>query len=103
MLAPRRFFPSIGMLLAFEAVERLGNVTAASRELSLSQGAVSRQIQNLEDQLGVTLFKREKKRVHPTLAGSSYAADIRVALKQVASASLKLKANPGGGSLNLAI
>jgi DNA-binding transcriptional LysR family regulator len=91
------------MLLAFEAVARLGNVTAAANELSLTQGAVSRQIQSLEQQLGIDLFEREKKRVRPTLAAIAYASETRSALEQIARASLKLKANPEGGTLNLAI
>ena len=103
MVAPRRFLPSISMLLAFEAVARHENVSAAARELSLSQGAVSRQVQNLESQLGVSLFSREKKRVHLSAAGEYYAPEIRAALKRIADASLKIRANPDGGTLNLAI
>ena len=103
MVAPRRFLPSISMLVAFEAVARHESVTTAASELSLTQGAVSRQIQGLEEQLGVSLFEREKKRLRLNLAGSSYAYEIRGALKRIADASLHLRANPDGGTLNLAI
>ncbi len=103
MVAPRRFLPSISMLMAFEAVARHESVTAAAKELSLSQGAVSRQIQSLESQIGVSLFNREKKRVRLSLAGESYSQEIRAALKRIADASLKVRANPDGGTLNLAI
>jgi LysR family transcriptional regulator, glycine cleavage system transcriptional activator len=57
----------------------------------------------LEGQLGVDLFVRSRKRVRLTLAGERYASEIRAALKSIASASLALKANPEGGTLNLAI
>ena len=55
MLA-RRYLPSIPSLLALEAVDRLGTASAAAAELNLTQGAVSRQLQVLEGQLGVALL-----------------------------------------------
>ncbi len=103
MLAPRRFLPSTGLLSAFEAAARTGSFTLAARELDLTQSAVSRQIKALEEQLGATLFLRDRQRVHLTAAGETYARDIREALKAIASASLTLRANPQGGALALAI
>ncbi|WP_454852613.1 LysR family transcriptional regulator [Rhizobium binxianense] len=103
MLAPRRFLPSISHLAAFEAVARTGSVTAAARELDLTQSAVSRQIRALEEQLGVELFLRERQTVRLTVAGDGYAREIREALRRISSASLSLRANPHGGTLNLAI
>ncbi|WP_082536939.1 MULTISPECIES: LysR family transcriptional regulator [unclassified Aureimonas] len=103
MQTPRRFLPSIALLSAFEAVARTGSVTAAARELSLTQGAVSRQIKLLEAQLGTPLFTRERQTVRPTPAGEAYARDIRDALRRISAASLNLRANPLGGTLNLAI
>lgn len=103
MLAPRRFLPSISLLTAFEAAARTQSFTEAAAELDLTQSAVSRQIMALEGQLGVELFVRDRKRVRLTLAGERYASEIRSALKAIASASLALKANPEGGTLNLAI
>jgi len=46
------------MMAAFDAAARTGSFTAAARELSLTQGAISRQIAALENQLDVVLFKR---------------------------------------------
>lgn len=103
MLAPRRFLPSISLLTAFEASARSQSFTAAAKELDLTQSAVSRQVMALEGQLGVELFIRDKKRVKLTLAGERYANEIRSALRAIAAASLALKANPEGGTLNLAI
>ncbi|WP_198928778.1 LysR family transcriptional regulator [Rhizobium sp. AC44/96] len=103
MLVSRRFLPSTSLLVAFEAVSRTGSVTAAARELDLTQSAVSRQIKALEEQLGVELFVRERQTVRLTLAGDSYAREIREALRRISSASLNLRANPHGGTLNLAI
>ncbi|MBW9114292.1 LysR family transcriptional regulator [Rhizobium cauense] len=103
MLPSRRFLPSTSLLLAFESVSRTGSVTAAARELDLTQSAVSRQIKALEEQLGVELFVRERQTVRLTLAGDAYAREIREALRRISSASLNLRANPHGGTLNLAI
>ena len=103
MSLPRRYIPSVSLLSAFEAVCRLGSTSAAARELNLTQGAVSRLVQNLEGQLGVTLFQREGRRLQPTEPALAYARDVRKALELIARASLGLRANPGSGVLNLAI
>ena len=103
MTLPRRYIPSVSLLAAFEAVCRLGSTAAAARELSLTQGAVSRLVQNLEGQLGVQLFRREGRRLKPTEPALAYARDVRKALELIARASLGLRANPGGGVLSLAI
>lgn len=103
MLAPRRFLPSLSHLQAFEAAARTGSVTMAARELNLTQSAVSRQIKALEEQLEVELFYRERQTIAITPGGEAYARDIRDALKKIATASMNLRANPFGGTLNLAI
>lgn len=103
MLPPRRFLPSLSLLSAFEAAARTGSVTAAAQELGLTQSAVSRQIAALEKQIGVALFLRERQTIRLTIAGDTYAREVREALRRISSASLNLRANPAGGTLNLAI
>ncbi len=103
MTIPRRFLPSLSLLMAFEGAARTGSITVAAREMALTQSAVSRQIQTLERQLGVALFLREKQTIRLTPAGESYARQIREALHRISTASLNLRANPHGGTLNLAI
>ncbi|MGG7519277.1 LysR substrate-binding domain-containing protein [Allorhizobium undicola] len=102
MLAPRRFLPSLSLLTAFEAAARTGSITAAARELDLTQSAVSRQIKALEDQLGVPLFLRDRQTIRLTNAGDAYAREIREGLRRISTASLNLRANPAGGTLNIA-
>lgn len=102
-MLPRRYLPAIPALMALEAVDRLGTASAAAEELALTQGAISRALQCLEAQLGLTLILRERQRLRLTPAGRDYAADVRKALHLLATASLTLRANPTGGSLNLAI
>ena len=103
MRSPRRLFPSTTLLTAFESAARLASFTAAARELDLTQSAVSRQIRLLEAQLGVQLFVREQQSVRLTIAGESYARDIRDALRRIGTASMNIRANPQGGTLNLAV
>lgn len=103
MQIPRRLLPSISLLHAFEAVARTGSVSIAARELSLTQSAVSRQIKALEEQLEVELFVRDRQTLRLTLAGSAYAREIRDALRRISIAALNIRANPRGGTLNLAV
>ncbi|MDT8856407.1 LysR family transcriptional regulator [Paracoccaceae bacterium Fryx2] len=103
MIAPRRYLPSIPSLLALEALDRLGSASAVAEELSLTQSAISRQLQALEGQMQVQLLLRERKRLVLTPAAQDYARQVRHCLQQLAQASLTLRANPRGGSLNLAI
>ncbi len=103
MAAPRRFLPSISLLSAFEAVCRTGSTLAAAQDLNLTQGAVSRLIQNLEAQLGVTLFTRERRRLVPTEAALAYARDVVKALDLISRGSMRVRSNTGGGTLSLAI
>jgi DNA-binding transcriptional LysR family regulator len=102
MLA-RRYLPSIPSLLALEAVDRFGTASAAAAELNLTQGAVSRQLQVLEGQLGVALLIRDRHRLRLTPAAQDFVAEARAALHRLDQAALALRANPSGGSLNLSI
>jgi LysR family transcriptional regulator, glycine cleavage system transcriptional activator len=103
MVLPRRYLPSMASLLAVEALDRTGSVSAAAAELSLTQGAISRQLKVLEGQLGLPLFRRERQRLYLTAAAKDYVAEARKSLHSLANAALTLTANPLGGSLNLAI
>ena len=103
MLISRRYLPSMPSLLALEAVDRLGSASAAAEELNLTQGAVSRQLQVLEGQLGVALFIRDKHRLRLTQGARDYCREVRRLLTGLGQATLTLRANPGGGALNLAI
>ncbi|HWM42743.1 MAG TPA: LysR family transcriptional regulator, partial [Burkholderiales bacterium] len=53
----RNALPSLDLLVGFESAARHLSFTKAGEELFLTQSAVSRQIKELEDQLGVELFQ----------------------------------------------
>lgn len=57
------------MLKYFLAVARHQNITRAAEELHLTQPTLSRQLQELEEELGTPLFTREKRRMELTQAG----------------------------------
>lgn len=56
-------------LEAFLAVVDTGSIVGASAKLHLTQPGVSRRVQSLEEQLGVTLLERRSKPLKPTAAG----------------------------------
>lgn len=64
--------PPLNAIKAFEAAGRLGNFSKAAAELNVTPGAVSRQIKNLEQHLGVNLFARVGNEVRITAAGQLY-------------------------------
>lgn len=102
-LTQRRLLPSTSALAAFEAVARRGSFSAAAEELALTQGAVSRQIAVLEDQLQVVLFERGPRGVIPTEEGRGYAGRIAEALALIRSSTLEAMTRSQGNSLTLAI
>ena len=99
----KNVMPSMSSLLAFDAAARAGSFTAAARELSLTQGAVSKQILALEDLVGARLFVRQGHAVVLTEEGRAYAKDVRRALDLIMTSTLRLVTNPEGGSLELAV
>ena len=99
----RRLTPSMSLLLAFEAAARHESYTRAAQELSLTQSAVSRQVQALEQQLGLTLFRREGRQVLLTDVGRLYHRELSEALGRIRSATLQALAfQSGAGTLRLA-
>lgn len=99
----RRLLPSMSALRILEAMDRLDSVSAAAEDLALTQGAVSRQIQALETQLGVKLAQRDGRRLVLTPRARAYAAEVRASLNRVAEATLRVQTVPLGGTLSLAI
>ena len=70
----------------FIAVAEEGSIIAASRALNITQPALSRQIRDLEGNIGVPLFERHAKGVQLTEAGLSYLQDAKQSLLQLEQA-----------------
>ena len=84
MNSPTRQRPlSVGNLRAFEAVARRLNFRAAAEELHLTQSAVSRQIQALEEEIGAPMFLRGTRRVELTVDGQTLLAAVNTSLPRL--------------------
>ncbi|MBG6198889.1 MAG: LysR family transcriptional regulator [Roseibium album] len=75
---------NLNWLRTFEAAARHLSFTAASRELGLTQTAVSQHIKALEGQLGQNLFIRKAKSLQLTEIGRAYLVSVRDSLEHIA-------------------
>ena len=90
-----------GHLRAFEAVARHLNFRAAGEELALTQSAVSRQIQALEDEVGLPLFLRHTRAVELTSAGAQLLLAVSQALPRIDAAVRQIRQSAGRKSVAL--
>ncbi len=97
--APRTRPIGVGQLRAFEAVARHLNFRAAAEELFLTQSAVSRQIQTLEDEVGVPLFLRHTRAVELTAAGGALLRAIVPSLERIDTAVRQVRRSAGRRSV----
>ncbi len=82
--------PSLHLLKALIATARHGSMSRAALDLHLTPGAVSKQILELEDGLGVTLFERVRKQLHLTPAGERYVNRLQPLIAQMEEATAAL-------------
>ena len=90
---------SLRQLKIFEAVARHLNYTRAAEEFFLTQPAVSMQVKQLEEQLGLALFEQLGKRIHLTEAGKevlAYARTIGQQLDEMETVLNRMKGMQGG-------
>lgn len=80
-------YPSTTALRAFEAISRLGSVSAAAEELNLTRSAVSHQLNVLEEVVGFALARREGRGIMLTRKGENYALEVKKALTILLEAS----------------
>lgn len=97
----RRRLPPLNALRAFEAAARHLNFSRAADELSVTPGAVSQQIQNLEDYVGAALFKRTPKGLLLTDAAQTALPALREAFDRLAEAASLLTAAVDGRRLTI--
>jgi LysR family glycine cleavage system transcriptional activator len=93
-LRTRPRLPSLDLLKGFEAAARYLSFTRAAEELYLTQSALSRQIQALEEQLGVALFERRHRALQLTGAGAILVTTARAVLGEVEQAVARLRREP---------
>jgi DNA-binding transcriptional LysR family regulator len=76
----------------FVAVAEMENVSRAALKLHVSQPALSRQIRDLEDEIGFSLLERTAKSVRLTDAGRAFLDDARALLQNADEAVTKARA-----------
>src|SRR5260370_3342653 len=80
----------------FIAVAEKENMTRAAAQLHVSQPPLSRQIRDLEDELGVALFDHGAKAVRLTEAGKVFLAEARAVVQRASEAVQAVKAVASG-------
>ncbi len=93
--------PSLDLLRGFEAAARLLSFTRAGEELHLTQSAVSRQMQELEAQLGVKLFARRHRALALTDAGQQFYPAAAQVLATMRAATDRLRAQSDRRALSV--
>ena len=86
--------PSLNSLRAFEAVARLGSISLAGGELSVTPGAVSRHIKELENDLGVSVLERDGRGVRLTSDGKRLRNGLYPAFDMINRAVVKARRDP---------
>jgi LysR family glycine cleavage system transcriptional activator len=86
----KRRLPSLNALRTFEAVGRLGRMISAAEELSVTPGAVSRQIRQLEEYLGLELIEGTKKNPSLSQEGRKLLPRLTSALDEIETAILSI-------------
>src|SRR5438105_15539826 len=98
-MSNRNALPALDLIVGFEAAARHLSFTKAGEELYLTQSAVSRQIKELEDQIGVELFQRRHRALALTDAGKQFYASAAQVLTTMRAATEQLRAQAGKKSL----
>lgn len=88
----RDALPRLDLLRSFEAAARHLSFTRAAQELALTQSAVSRQIQQMEDGLGLVLFERRHRALALTPAGQGLYRVVQDCLERLRDATAALRA-----------
>jgi DNA-binding transcriptional LysR family regulator len=91
-------------LVSFAEVSRLKSYRAAAARLNIAQPAISRQIQALEESLGLALFDRNNRRVILTKAGEWLNQELGMVLSrlnQIETIKQNVSADPSGCVLRI--
>jgi LysR family transcriptional regulator, glycine cleavage system transcriptional activator len=96
----KRHLPPLNALRAFEAAARLGQMSAASDELAVTPGAVSRQVRQLERTLGIRLFVGPKNKLQLTAAARTLLPVLSTSFDKIES-TIRALHNEESGALDV--
>ena len=99
----KRDLPSLNAIRMFEAAARTQSFTRAAAELHVTQGAVSRQIALLEEQLGCELFHRKGPKLKLSNAGLQYQSVVEEALEIIRKGTAQISQNHRSNTLTVSI
>lgn len=85
----------------FARIAEEGNISRAAAKLYIAQPALSLQLRQLEEELGVQLLVRQARGVQLTAAGQRFLEDVRAILQQVGEASARVKDEPEQGDVRI--
>jgi LysR family transcriptional regulator, glycine cleavage system transcriptional activator len=91
----RSRLPSLAALRAFEAVARNLSFTKAAAELRLTQGAISYQIKELEEEIGVALFLRNGRNIKLSSEAALFLPTLQRALADISHGIVSMRLRSG--------
>jgi DNA-binding transcriptional LysR family regulator len=96
---------SLRQIRYFVVIAELGSLSAAAKELSVSQSSIAVGIQDLEQELACQLFDRHARGMNLTVKGHQFLSHARKILSDVADArrSLEETSEPAQGRLDLGV
>ncbi|WP_263408343.1 transcriptional regulator GcvA [Terriglobus tenax] len=97
-----RRLPSLNAIRSFEAAARHRSFTRAAEELHVTQGAISRMVAALEEEIGVKLFHRNGRQLELTTNGKDYYTQVGEALDRIDRATRSIKNDDAGRTLSIA-
>ncbi len=93
--------PSLVALRAFEAAARHMSLTRAAEELRVTPAAVSHQVKALEEDFGLRLFEREKRRLSPTAEARAGLTELRGGFDLLAEGVRRIRESRSGPILRV--
>ena len=86
-----RAFEDLTLLRAFVSIVECGSISAAARQLRISQPGLSRQLRTFEELCGTALIRRDTHRMSVTETGQQVLADAKAMLAQAEVADRRLR------------
>ena len=94
--------PSLVALRAFEAAARHMSLTRAAGELHVTPAAVSHQVRALEEEFGLRLFERDRRRLSPTAEARAGLTELRRGFDLLAEGVRRIRESPSSPILRVA-
>jgi len=102
-MSAKRNLPPLNALRGFDAAARHLSFTRAAAELNVTQGAISRQVRELEDFLRTPLFRRMTRRIELTEEGHEYFLVVRDVLAELERAGARRQKTASTRHLTLSV